>query len=441
MVCLAVHSSAYTGDEFDFFNSSKWIVEVTGSPYNNELQYYTDRYDNYHVEDGHLVIKPLKENYEGRQYTSSRMHSRFTWKYGRVEVRAKLPNGHGLWPAIWMMSKDEVYGGWPQSGEIDIMEARGQNLDEFASTIHYGICCDQKFQESSGDMKLQCSIDEYHVYSLDWTPTQLVYRLDGKAYYTQDIDRKISYMYSENGQPFDQEFYVILNVAIGGDYLDNPKPETVWEYPDAEMWVDYVRVTPLEEITSSKCVAKDDADINALCGSANWACTSQNFADVSSQCTEEFYSCCSNPASCDNVTELVSAIYTEYDRQVHEDDSCNFGGTAHKEYALKDSDVDVGDCVINDGADAQSICYSLEWACGGQTYADVSKECGEASDILSCCSSNAYACNYDRLVKGSSNVFQKYYSTIPSPSSCDFGGVAHVENSLFPLKCIDGFGA
>uniref|UniRef100_F7B0D1 GH16 domain-containing protein n=1 Tax=Ciona intestinalis TaxID=7719 RepID=F7B0D1_CIOIN len=233
-------------DNFDYFDSSKWFIEVVSNPHNNELQYYTDRTDNIRVEDGHLVISPLKENYGGKQYTSGRIHSNFAWKYGRVEVRAKSPNGYGLWPAIWMMPRDSVYGGWPESGEIDIMEARGQDLHQFGSTIHYGICCDNHYWESSGDMQLQCSIDQYHVYTLDWTPTELVYSLDGKPYYSQSLDRVISWMYNAPGQPFDQYFYMILNVAVGGDYLDNPKPSTVWNYPDAEMWVDYVRVYSVE---------------------------------------------------------------------------------------------------------------------------------------------------------------------------------------------------
>merc|ERR1712136_127601 len=173
-------------DNFDTLDKSKWYLEVVKYPHNNELEYYTDRTENIDVQDGHLVITPLRENYGGKQYTSGRMHSLFHWKYGRAEVRAKLPNGYGLWPAIWMMPQYSVYGGWPQSGEIDICEARGQNLNQIASTIHYGTPSNH-YWITSGDLTTGCSIDQYHVYTVDWTPTQLVYRLDGKAYYVQDL--------------------------------------------------------------------------------------------------------------------------------------------------------------------------------------------------------------------------------------------------------------
>uniref|UniRef100_H2Z6L9 GH16 domain-containing protein n=1 Tax=Ciona savignyi TaxID=51511 RepID=H2Z6L9_CIOSA len=353
-------------DNFDYFDSSKWYIEVVPTSHNNELQYYTDRTDNIRTENGHLVITPLKENYGGKQYTSGRMHSNFAWKYGRVEVRAKLPNGYGLWPAIWMMPRDSVYGGWPESGEIDIMEARGQDLDQFGSTIHYGICCDNHYYETSGDLKMQCTTDAYHVYTLDWTPTELVYRLDGKAYFRQDLDRVISWMYNQNGQPFDQYFYMILNTAVGGDYLDNPKPNTVWNYPDAEMWVDYVRVYPLEDIAVQQTPGK---------------------------------------------------------------------------WVLNDGGVDdtAGQCLIKDSANVYDICGSMQWACYSQNYADVSAECSAGNDVLSCCGAGANTCNESRLRSAAQAVFQSYYNQIPSATSCDFGGVCYLENSLIPLACTNGY--
>nr|XP_002125105.2 uncharacterized protein LOC100181198 isoform X2 [Ciona intestinalis] len=430
-------------DNFDYFDSSKWFIEVVSNPHNNELQYYTDRTDNIRVEDGHLVISPLKENYGGKQYTSGRIHSNFAWKYGRVEVRAKSPNGYGLWPAIWMMPRDSVYGGWPESGEIDIMEARGQDLHQFGSTIHYGICCDNHYWESSGDMQLQCSIDQYHVYTLDWTPTELVYRLDGKAYYSQSLDRVISWMYDAPGQPFDQYFYMILNVAVGGDYLDNPKPSTVWNYPDAEMWVDYVRVYPLEDIASQKCMVKDGADPAAVCGNIDWACGSQNWADVSAQCTSELLACCDPPYACDGpkLNSLASEVYTAYDNIVNDGNSCNFGGTAQRLVTLNDGDVsdEIGGCLIKDSADDSSICGAMEWACYSQNYADVSSECSAGSDVLNCCSVSPSVCNDARLHSAAEAVFQSYYNQLQTPSACDFGGVCYLENSLEPLACTDGY--
>ncbi|CAK8673064.1 unnamed protein product [Clavelina lepadiformis] len=427
----------------DFNNGlDDWYVEVVPNPHNNELQYYTDQSKNIDTENGHLTITPLKENYGGKQYTSGRMHSKFAWKYGRVEVRAKLPNGYGLWPAIWMMPRDSVYGGWPQSGEIDIMEARGQNLNEFASTIHYGICCDNHYWESSGDLPTQCSNDQYHVYTLDWTPTELVYRYDGKAYYSQSLDRVISWMYSAPGQPFDQYFYMILNVAVGGDYLDNPKPSTTWNYPDAEMLVDYVKVYSLEDISTYQCAVKDDANVNDVCGNVDWACNSQNSADVSAQCTSELTSCCSSPNTCDqeSLFSMASAVYSSYDVQVNDASSCDFSGTAERKYVLIDGGVPEAQCLIKDNAAASDICGSMEWACYSQNYADVSSECNAGSDVLSCCGSYPDSCNYDRLRSAAETVFQSYYNQLPSSSSCDFGGVCYLDNSLTPLECTDGYG-
>jgi len=245
-------------------------------------------------------------------------------------------------------------------------------------------------------------------------------------------------MYSENGQPFDQEFYMILNVAVGGDYLDNPKPDTKWDYPAAEMWVDYVRVTPLEEIATSKCQAKSDANAYDLCGSAKWACTGQSFADVTSQCTDEFYSCCNNPSTCDysKLNELVSEIYEEYDNQINDAASCDFSGTATRKYMLNDgNEVNSGNCNLKEEANADDICGSLQWACGNQNYADVSDACSSAGYSLSCCSDNSSSCNYNELRNEAEAVFKSYYKQLPQPSSCDFGGTCQLEG----IECTNGY--
>ena len=107
--------------------TENWNIEVTPNPHNNEYQYYTDRADNVRIQDGKLVLTPLKETFEHRQYTSGRVTSKYAFKYGRIEVVAKAPAGRGLWPAIWLMPKENVYGTWPASGEIDIFEGRGQD--------------------------------------------------------------------------------------------------------------------------------------------------------------------------------------------------------------------------------------------------------------------------------------------------------------------------
>lgn len=434
-------------DNFDTLDKSKWYLEVVKYPHNNELEYYTDRTENIDVQDGHLVITPLRENYGGKQYTSGRMHSLFHWKYGRAEVRAKLPNGYGLWPAIWMMPQYSVYGGWPQSGEIDICEARGQNLNQIASTIHYGTPSNH-YWITSGDLTTGCSIDQYHVYTVDWTPTQLVYRLDGKAYYVQDLTNIANnWMYSAPGQPFDQDFYMILNVAIGGDYLDDPDSSTKWNYPDAEMYVDYVRVYPLEDISTYQCAAKPTASVSDVCGSIGWACSSDNtYADVSSACTQQLMNCCSGATSCssDETIQMANAVFQLYDSQLNSDTSCDFSGTAERTYVLNDGPAgmqleDSAECMIYDWANNDQICGSMQWACYDQSYTDVSGACNAASDMLSCCNSNAWSCDSTRLNAAAQNVFNTYYQNMPSSSSCDFGGICYLSGGLEPLACTDGY--
>lgn len=172
------------------------------------------------MENGHLILTPLKEKYQHRDYTSGKVHSKFYTKYGKIEVRAKTPGGRGIWPAIWMMPQFSVYGGWPASGEIDIWEGRGQNPHDVESTIHYGAipCCDNHRYNGSGPQYQPEDItDSYNTYSLEWTPTNVQMKFNGRHVHSVDIDRIMqSPFYTEPRQPFDQEFYLILNVAVGG---------------------------------------------------------------------------------------------------------------------------------------------------------------------------------------------------------------------------------
>ena len=158
-------------DEFD--DLSNWIIHVVPDSENNEYQYYTDRPKNVRVEDGYLKLTPLREKYAHREYTSGKVTSKFHQKYGRFEIRAKQPNGRGLWPAIWMMPQFSVYGGWPASGEIDIFEGRGQTPTKCESTLHYGAvpCCDNHRYTGSGPREQGTDItDSFHTYRVDWDP-------------------------------------------------------------------------------------------------------------------------------------------------------------------------------------------------------------------------------------------------------------------------------
>ncbi len=227
-------------DEFNgsVLDTSKWIFEH-GTGYhgwgNNELEYYTDRPENVRVKDGDLVIEARKGNFKGSQYSSARIKTAFKgdWKFGKVEARIKLPVGQGIWPAFWMMPTDNVYGRWPKSGEIDIMEMIGKNPATVYGTVHYG---EQTHHQKGGNYKISKGIlhDGFHNYAIQWQPDKIQWLFDGKPYYQVTTDSLKPDLW-----PFKQRFYIILNLAVGGQWPGNPDSTTV--FPQ-KMLVDYVRV-------------------------------------------------------------------------------------------------------------------------------------------------------------------------------------------------------
>lgn len=232
-------------DEFNGRNidTEKWEHEVNGwDGGNNELQYYTDRVENSYISDGCLVIKALKETYTGsdgtRDYTSARLRTanKGDWLYGRFEIRAKLPIGKGLWPAIWMLPTDWVYGGWPTSGEIDIMELVGHEPWHVFGTIHFG--GSGNHLQSGTDYSLSSGLfsDDFHVFTVEWERTEMRWYVDGNLYQTINSWSTTAAQYPA---PFDQRFHLLLNVAVGGDWPGEPDATTV--FPQT-MKVDYVRV-------------------------------------------------------------------------------------------------------------------------------------------------------------------------------------------------------
>jgi beta-glucanase (GH16 family) len=233
-------------DEFDGaqIDLTKWGHEVNGSGGgNNELQYYTARPENSFVKDGFLTIQALKESYTGpdgtRAYTSARMRTfkKGDWKYGRFDIKARLPRGQGMWPAIWMLPTDWVYGGWAASGEIDIMELLGHDTKRVYGTLHYG--GEWPANARSGDDYALPQGDfssEFHVFRLDWEQKEIRWYVDDKLYQTQAQWSTQNFAYPA---PFDQRFYMILNVAVGGNWPGNPELST--SFPQT-MTVDYVRV-------------------------------------------------------------------------------------------------------------------------------------------------------------------------------------------------------
>jgi len=237
-------------DEFDGsrVDPTRWSFELgTGSQFglngwgNNELQYYTSRTTNARVADGLLTITARRESYGGQAYTSSRLTTRghFAQTGGRFEMRAALPLGQGLWPAFWMLPATSSYGGWAASGEIDIMEARGQDPGKVVTTIHYGGSWpNNEYRGVTLTLPQGGSIADFHTYAVEWdvSPTpQLRWYIDDRlAWQTSD--------WSSSGgaypAPFDKPFNLMLNLAVGGNFVGGPDGST--PFP-ATMQVDYVR--------------------------------------------------------------------------------------------------------------------------------------------------------------------------------------------------------
>lgn len=231
-------------DEFNYTglpDSNKWNYDVGGNGWGNqEEEYYTaKRLENARVENGTLIIEALRDNWEGNQYTSARLVTRgkFSWEYGKVLVRAKLPTGRGTWPAIWMLPDKWNYGngGWPDNGAIDIMEMLGSNPGYIFASVHTKAYNWIIGTQKADTVKINHPGAEFHVYGMEWTPSKIRVSVDGNYYFNYPKD-------SDEWQkwPFDKKFHLILNIAIGGLWggqkgVDNSM------FPQ-KMIIDYVRV-------------------------------------------------------------------------------------------------------------------------------------------------------------------------------------------------------
>ena len=235
-------SDEFDGDDIDYAN---WTHEVGDNWHNNELQAYTDRDENSYVKNGKLVIVARKELYHNKAFTSARMRTKgkqdFT--FGRIEARIKLPAGGGMWPAFWMMPSDNTYGTWAASGEIDIVEAR-DTPTEIHGNLHFG---DRHPNNASiGSTAYSDGTDfslKYHVYAVEWEPNRIRWYCDGTLYKT--AKNWWTGSKTDNGSfpaPFDQDFHVLLNIAVGGNYVNCTKPECIKANFPQKMYIDYVRV-------------------------------------------------------------------------------------------------------------------------------------------------------------------------------------------------------
>ena len=236
------YTTLYWSDEFNgnSLDTSKWTYEIGNGDWgwgNGESQYYTNSNDT--VSDGYLTITGRRQTVEGYDYTSTRIktQNKVKFTYGYVEASIALPAVNGMWPAFWMMPNNSVYGGWPHSGEIDIMEARGRVRYTSSSAIH--------FSNSNGhtyntDEKSGHDITQFHKYAVEWKQDSISFYVDDVMYFTNN-----KYQWSTQGSntdtaPFDQDFYIILNLAIGGQFDNWTMPPE--NFTSASMKVDYVRV-------------------------------------------------------------------------------------------------------------------------------------------------------------------------------------------------------
>lgn len=228
-------------DEFNYNGApdpTKWGYDIGGSGWgNNELQYYSNSTKNANVADGKLTIKAIKENSNGKEYTSARLitKNKGDFLYGRFEIKAKLPTGKGTWPAIWMLPTDWAYGDWPKSGEIDIMEHVGYDPNVVHITTHTEAYYFKINTQKTATKPIPTATTEFHLYRVDWTP----YSIKG---FIDDI-QIFEFVNEGKGYkvwPFDKKFHLLLNVAVGGDW-GGAQGIDQNAFPTA-MEVDYVRV-------------------------------------------------------------------------------------------------------------------------------------------------------------------------------------------------------
>lgn len=235
-----VWNDEFEGTDIDM---TKWQHQVGGWGFgNNEDQYYTSDAANAYLYNGKLVIKAMKQEYGGKPYTSAKLvtQGKADWTYGRFEIRAKLPRGKGMWPAIWMMPTDmQKYGGWPSCGEIDIMEYLGHEPRTVYGTLHMG----NPHIYRGGHVELEATLaDNFHLFALEWTPTEMRWYVDDEEYYRTSTWLTRNNEDADNEPfpaPFDRAFYLQLNLAVGGNWPGYPDDTTV--FPQT-FEIDYVRV-------------------------------------------------------------------------------------------------------------------------------------------------------------------------------------------------------
>jgi beta-glucanase (GH16 family) len=232
-------SDDFSGANGSSPDSSKWVMETGGGGWgNNELETYTSRPENAKIQDGNLVITAIQENFTGtdgisRPYTSARMKTagKFDQKYGRFEARIKMPAGQGIWPAFWMLGNNIDSVPWPSCGEIDIME----NLGKEPATVHGSLHASGFDSTASYSLNTGKFADDFHVFAIEWEPAAIRFYVDGNLYDT----RTPANVPAGKTWAFDHPFFILLNVAVGGNWPGSPDATST--FPQ-NMLVDYVKV-------------------------------------------------------------------------------------------------------------------------------------------------------------------------------------------------------
>jgi len=238
-------------DEFEGsgkIDTEKWFLQTQlppgGSWWGGIIQHYTDSEENTYLKDGYLNLvakkQKLTDQGETKNYTSARLNSKFAFTYGKIEIRAKLPSGHGTWPAIWMLNTNidedgaywdlQGYGKvkWPHCGEIDILEHWGKNQDYVSSALHNGSSYGG-YVKNVGGQTVNNAYSEFHIYTFEWTAEKMTFSIDGKPHYKYHPKVK-----NAKTWPYDSDYYLILNIAIEPDIDPN--------FTESTMVVDYIRV-------------------------------------------------------------------------------------------------------------------------------------------------------------------------------------------------------
>ena len=233
VVTVDVTLSVAWSDEFNIDglpDPAKWGYDLGGGGWgNNELEYYTNRAENAAISGGTLKITARRENFSGSSYTSARLltKGKYSFKYGKIEARVKLPAGAGTWPAFWMLGDNISAVAWPGCGEIDIMEEVGNQANKIFGTLHHP--GHSGANGDGGTTILNTATSEFHVYSLEWSSTNIKFAIDGNTFYT---------FINTAAVPFNQNFFIILNLALGGNFGGAIDPA----FTSATMEIDYVRV-------------------------------------------------------------------------------------------------------------------------------------------------------------------------------------------------------